>query len=187
MLWQLSTSELCSYLRMSFYHIVPSAYPKDLKIVEVTPTCVTFEWTKLKQQKHNRPILGYQYIITSSTGIITGKVEPDSGSCSVVTGKCSQGQCSVRVAAVNSAGLGIYSPSVDIPVITNPIIGMSSETKMEMEEETQSEKEKELAMETDTETPLDVISVESAESAHQEQESSPSKIYDSKCFHQTMF
>ena len=160
------------------YWKAPTAYPKNLTITQVTPTYVMFQWTKLSEVDENLPILGYQYIISTSTGVFSGKTPCDKTYDSILIPEGDQKILSIAVAGINLAGVGKYSPPVEISIISKENVVAESEAEEEIEVESSPDRETDATWEADV--------TDAAESEQMEKESSSSKSYQSKFLQMTI-
>ena len=92
----------------------PSAAPTSVSVSEVTSTSITVQWGPVNCTKRNGDITGYsvRYGVQGSA-VGDGTVEMVSGNSSggmyVISGLTAATVYTVEVAAVNSAGTGVYS------------------------------------------------------------------------------
>lgn len=105
-----------------YVYIGPSGFPTDLSIISVTSTSVTFCWNALECEKQNGFLTGYEYRVHSDTQSITGVVDPEKTTCSVLFSTCGTRRCTVSVAAMNDAGAGEHSPLVEVTIPSTDFI-----------------------------------------------------------------
>ena len=93
---------------------VPSGYPAQLQIVKQTPLMVTFRWNELECFEMNGPITGYHYRVYYFHHFYNeGKVNWSTTMITLFYGNIQ----SFSVAAANEAGIGSYSPPLEVPYI----------------------------------------------------------------------
>ena len=102
----------------SFNHIfaiflkAPKGYPSQLQIIKQTVQLVTFQWKELACYEENGPITGYQFRVYYNFNYYQEwRVH---SSKTMITLPYSNMQ-RVTVAAVNEAGIGVYSPPIEVP------------------------------------------------------------------------
>ena len=107
-------SSLYSILNLS--HTAPSAAPTSVRESGVTSSSVTVQWGAVDCIHHNGDITGYsvRYGVQGSGSIQTRDVSGGDTSQTIIPGLNPSTTYSIEVAAVNSAGIGVYS---DPPVI----------------------------------------------------------------------
>ena len=107
-------SSLCSILNLS--HTAPSAAPTSVRVSGVTSSNITVQWGEVDCIHHNGDITGYsvQYGVQGSGSTQTRDVSGGDTRQTTIPGLNPSTNYSIQVAAVNSAGIGIYS---DPPVI----------------------------------------------------------------------
>ena len=115
-------SVLCSFLYFDSYthtHLflilssaVPSAAPTDVKVSFDSSTSITVQWGSVPCIHQNGQITGYsvQYVAVVSSETGSEMVSGDSsGGTTTISGLTRRTMYTVQVAAVNSAGMGVYS------------------------------------------------------------------------------
>ena len=104
-------SSLCSILNLS--HTAPSAAPTSVRESGVTSSNITVQWGAVDCIHHNGDITGYsvRYRVQGSGSTQTRNVSITEATISSLMPSTTY---SIEVAAVNSAGIGVYS---DPPVI----------------------------------------------------------------------
>ena len=109
-------SSLCSILNLS--HTAPSAAPTSVSVPEehVTSSTITVQWGAVDCIHHNGDITGYslRYGVQGSGSTQTRDVSGGSVTEATISSLMPSTTYSIQVAAVNSAGIGVYS---DPPVI----------------------------------------------------------------------
>ena len=99
--------------------VVPSAAPTSVSVSEVTSSSITVQWGAVNCIHRNGDITGYsvQYGVQGS-GTQTGSVSGGGATQTTISGLMASTTYTIEVAAVNSAGTGVYSTpiiTVDIP------------------------------------------------------------------------
>ena len=79
-------------------------------VTSATPTTISFKWDPLETGPQVAPIIVYQYIIRTSVTTIIGMVSADKTFHSARIIAANSKLFTLRIAAVNVAGVGIYSP-----------------------------------------------------------------------------
>ena len=107
-------SSLCSILNLS--HTAPSAAPTSVRESGVTSSNITVQWGAVNCIHHNGDITGYsvQYGVQGSGSTQTRDVSGGDTRHTTIPALNPSTTYSIQVAAVNSAGIGVYS---DPPVI----------------------------------------------------------------------
>ena len=107
-------SSLCSILNLS--HTAPSAAPTSVRESGVTSSNITVQWGAVDCIHHNGDITGYsvRYGVQGSGSTQTREVSGGSVTEATISSLMPSTTYSIQVAAVNSAGIGVYS---DPPVI----------------------------------------------------------------------
>ena len=110
-------SSLCSILNLS--HTAPSAAPTSVRESGVTSSNITLQWGAVDCIDRNGDITGYSVrygVQGTAKGDRTVKmaIGDSSGGMYTISGLSAATVYTVEVAAVNSAGIGVYS---DPPVI----------------------------------------------------------------------
>ena len=97
-----------------FSYVVPSAPPSHVTISKVTGTTITVQWRPVNcidynghNGKENKYLLQYEAKESGDT-----QTQYASGEQSTIPNLMSFTNYSIKVAAVNSAGIGEFSPSV---------------------------------------------------------------------------
>ena len=103
---------LCTHTILSLTPIVPSAAPTDVAVSFNSSTSITVQWGSVPCIHQNGEITGYsvQYValVRSETGFVVASGD-SSGGTTTISGLTRQTMYTVQVAAVNSAGIGVYS------------------------------------------------------------------------------
>ena len=107
-------SSLCSILNLS--HTAPSAAPTSVRESEVTSSSITVQWGAVDCIHHNGDITGYsvRYGVQGSGSTQTRDISGGSATEATISSLMPSTTYYIQVAAVNSAGIGVYS---DPPVI----------------------------------------------------------------------
>ena len=105
-------SSLCSILNLS--HTAPSAAPTSVNVPDVTSSNITVQWGAVDCIHHNGDITGYSVrygVQGTAEGDRTVKMATgdSSGGMYTISGLSAATVYTVEVAAVNSAGTGVYS------------------------------------------------------------------------------
>ena len=110
----LPVSSLCSILNLS--HTAPSAAPTFVRESGVTSSSITVQWGAVDCIDRNGDITGYsvRYGVQGSGSTQTRDVSGGSVTEATISSLMPSTTYSIQVAAVNSAGIGVYS---DPPVI----------------------------------------------------------------------
>ena len=92
-------------------HTAPSAAPDSVSISEVTSSSITIQWEMVPCIHHNGDITGYsaQYGSQGQSTQTMSAPGDSSGGSYEITGLQSSTTYSIQVAAMNSAGTGVYS------------------------------------------------------------------------------
>ena len=100
-----------SQLFVLFHKTAPSAAPNFVSASSVTSSSITIQWGAVDCIHHNGDITGYsvQYGVVGSENLHTLSVSGESVTEVTISGLKSSTNYSIRVAAVNSAGTGLYS------------------------------------------------------------------------------
>ena len=107
-------SSLCSILNLS--HTAPSAAPTSVRESGVTSSTITVQWGAVDCIHHNGDITGYsvRYGVQGSWSTQTRNVSGGDTRQTTIPDLNPSTTYSIEVAALNSAGIGVYS---DPPVI----------------------------------------------------------------------
>ena len=111
-------SSLCSILNLS--HTAPSAAPTPVRISGMTSSSITVQWGAVDCIDRNGDITGYSvwYEVQGSGSTQTRDVSGGDTRQSTIPGLNPSTTYSIEVAAVNSAGIGVYSdPAVIIETL----------------------------------------------------------------------
>lgn len=113
--------EIAEHLMCAFFKIIivdvilitptaPTGYPTIGSVISISSTSVNITWNPVQCAKQNGQILGYgiQYSIGTLTNAFFLSY-PES-SYYIISGLIPKKVYNFRIAAVNSAGLGPYSP-----------------------------------------------------------------------------
>ena len=92
----------------------PSGFPRNLRVVSILSSSIRFQWDALECEKHNGPLLGYEYHFDSGNETVTAIVGPNSTTCIITL--LQPGRIVFSVAAVNDAGVGYHCPPVSAVV-----------------------------------------------------------------------
>ena len=92
----------------------PSAPPPEVDVTDMTSTTITVQWGEVPCIHQNGAITGYsvQYGVMGSGNTQTVTVSGASTTQTTISGLMSSTTYSIRVAAVNSAGTGVYSDPI---------------------------------------------------------------------------
>ena len=90
---------------------VPSASPPDVTVTDVTSSTITVQWGEVPCIHQNGAITGYsvKYGVMGSGNTQTMAVSGASTTQTTISGLMTSTTYSIRVAAVNIAGTGVYS------------------------------------------------------------------------------
>ena len=91
-----------------FYLIAPSAAPTPVSVSEVTSSSITVQWGAVDCIHRNGYITGYSV----RYGIQTKSVSGGGSTQTIIFGLTPSTEYSIEVAAVNSAGTGVYSNAI---------------------------------------------------------------------------
>ena len=102
-------SSLCSILNLS--HTAPSAAPTSVRESGVTSSSITVQWGAVDCIDRNGDITGYsvRYGVQGSGSTQTRDVSGGSLTEATISSLMPSTTYSIQVAAVNSAGTGVYS------------------------------------------------------------------------------
>ena len=102
-------SSLCSILNLSC--TAPSAAPTSVSVFTVTSSSITVQWGAVDCIHHNGDITGYsvRYGVQGSGSTQTMNVSGGSVTEATISSLMPSTTYSIHVAAVNSAGVGVYS------------------------------------------------------------------------------
>ena len=89
----------------------------------VTPTTISFKWDPLKNVPQVAPIIVYQYMIRTSVQVFIGMVSANTTFHTARIIATNAKPCKLRIAAVNVAGVGIYSPEQSILISHSSVHG----------------------------------------------------------------
>ena len=93
----------------------PSTPPSSVTVTDVTSSTISVQWGSVPCIHQNGDITGYsvQYEVMGSGNTQIGMVSGDSsGGMTTISGLTPSTNYSIRVAAVNSAGTGVYNDTV---------------------------------------------------------------------------
>ena len=111
---------LLSFLRLySFYtfnHPAPSAPPASVSISDVISISITVQWGTVDCIHRNGDITGYsvRYGVRESGSTQTESVSEDATTEATISGLVPSTSYVIEVAAVNSAGIGVYSDPLTV-------------------------------------------------------------------------
>ena len=88
--------------------VAPSAVPTSVSVSEVTSSSITVQWVAVGCIHRNGDITGYSV----RYGIQTKSVSGGGATQTIIFGLTSSTEYSIEVAAVNSAGTGVYSNAI---------------------------------------------------------------------------
>ena len=93
----------------------PSAAPTSVSVSEVTSSSITVQWGAVDCIHRNGDITGYsvRYGVQGSGSTQTMRVSGGSVTEATISGLTASTTYSFEVAAVNSAGTGVYSGPID--------------------------------------------------------------------------
>ena len=99
---------------MYFHLPAPSAPPTSVSVSEVTSSSITVQWGAVDCIHHNGDITGYsvRYGVQGSGSTQTVSVSGGGATQTTISGLMPSITYSIEVAAVNSAGTGMYSDAV---------------------------------------------------------------------------
>ena len=105
-------------LQILFQFVAPSAPPSHVTISKVTGTTITVQWRPVDCIHHNGDITSYllQYEAQESG---TTQTHTAVGGQATISNLMSSTTYSIKVAAVNSAGTGEYSPPIMIVTLSS--------------------------------------------------------------------
>ena len=94
-----------------FLFVAPSAAPKSMTTSNTTSSSITVHWEEVECIHHNGDITGYslQYVKEGSGSKQTVNVSGGATTEGTISGLQSSTAYIIEVAAVNSAGTGMYS------------------------------------------------------------------------------
>ena len=92
-------------------------------VILVTPTTISFKWDPLQNVPQIAPIIVYQYMIRTSVQAIIGMVSANTTFHTARIMAKNGKLCKLRIAAVNVAGVGIYSPEQSVLVSHSSVNG----------------------------------------------------------------
>ena len=92
----------------------PSAAPTSVSVSEVTTSSITVRWGAVNCIDRNGDITGYsvRYGVQGSGSTQTVSVSGGGATVATISGLESSTTYSIEVAAVNSAGTGVYSDAI---------------------------------------------------------------------------
>ena len=95
---------------------VPSAPPTDVLISDKISSTITMRWRPVKCIHRNGDVTGYsvRYRIQGNGSIQTVNVRGENSTDKSISGLKSSTTYSIEVAAVNSAGIGMYSNPLNV-------------------------------------------------------------------------
>ena len=102
---------LCNSNVCLLHPIAPSAAPTSVSVSGVTSSSITVQWGAVDCIHRNGDITGYsvQYGVVGSGSTQTMSVSGGSVTEATISSLMSSTTYSIQVAAVNSAGIGVYS------------------------------------------------------------------------------
>ena len=105
---------LCSVLLLplcDYSHTVPSAAPTLVRVLSVTSSNITVQWRAVDCAHRNGDITGYsvQYGVVGSGSLKTMDIAGNTVTEATIMNLTSSTPYSIQVAAVNSAGTGVYN------------------------------------------------------------------------------
>ena len=103
---------MCSSILITLYiPTVPSVPPSDVTVTDVNSSSITVQWGSVPCIHQNGVITGYsvQYRVEGSGNTETMTVNGASTTQTTISGLNPSTTYSIQVAAVNSAGTGVYS------------------------------------------------------------------------------
>ena len=89
----------------------------------VTPTTISFKWDPLKSMRQVTPVIVYKYMIRTSTQAIIGMVSANTTFHTADIIATNAKLCKLRIAAVNVAGVGMYSPEQSVLISHSSVHG----------------------------------------------------------------
>ena len=98
-------------IKLDNFSPAPSASPTDINIYNVTSSSITLSWLPVDCKNRNGNITGY----SMRYGSAANQTENFSGGSTTeatITGLDAATNYSIEVAAVNSAGIGVYSAAI---------------------------------------------------------------------------
>ena len=102
-------NKIVKYLHVyCFYPPVPSAAPTSVSVSEVTSSSITVQWEAVNCIHRNGDITGYSV----RYGVQTVNVSGGGATQTIISGLTASTEYSIQVAAVNSAGTGVYSNAI---------------------------------------------------------------------------
>ena len=119
--WPMQYLLLCpsSLLYNNYFFTAPSAAPTSVSVSEVTSSSVTVQWGTVDCIHHNGDITGYsvRYMVqgNDSTRQTVESIETEF----TITGLEHSTSYTIQIAAVNSAGSGVYSEPLSITTTGN--------------------------------------------------------------------
>ena len=92
----------------------PSAAPTSVSVSEVTSSSITVQWGAVDCIHRNGDITGYsvRYGVQGSGSTQTESVSGGGATQTIISGLTASTEYSIEVAAVNSAGTGVYSNTI---------------------------------------------------------------------------
>ena len=92
----------------------PSAAPTSVSVSEVTSSSITVQWGAVDCIHRNGDITGYsvRYGVQGSVSTQTVSVSGGGATMRLISGLMPSTTYSIEVAAVNNAGIGVYSPVI---------------------------------------------------------------------------
>ena len=96
------------------FNAVPSAPPIPINISHVTASTITVQWGRVNCSHHNGHLTGYsvKYGVQGNHNTQTMNVSGDSVTMATISNLMVSSTYEIEVAAVNSAGTGMFSPIV---------------------------------------------------------------------------
>ena len=103
-----------SVFNNTYYYPAPSAAPTSVSVSEVTSSSITVQWGAVNGIHRNGDITGYtvRYGVQGNGSIETASVSGGGTTQTIITGLAESTGYSIEMAAVNSAGTGIYSDPI---------------------------------------------------------------------------
>ena len=96
-----------------YYFTAPSAAPSNVTVTEVNDASIIVQWDMVPCIHQNSDITGYRVEYEEVDGIqVTISVSGGDVTEATITGLASSTNYSIRVAAVNDAGTGVFSSSI---------------------------------------------------------------------------
>ena len=98
---------------------VPSGHPTNITTSDVTSSSITLKWGSIKCIQRNGDITGYlvRYAVEESGITLNASVSGGDTTKATISGLNAATTYSIEVAAVNSAGIGVYSAEIIVTTI----------------------------------------------------------------------